>query len=342
MFKIKGTLLLFLGTALLITSCLREENIPTSPAYWTVPSGFPNPVYLNTSHQNNKAVFDLGRKLFYDPVLSVDSSISCASCHLQSHAFSDTLSHSVGIRGRQSLRNSPALFNLAWKPHFMRDGGINHLDLVPIAPITDSLEMGIPFRSLLNRLQQDEDYRKAFQLAWQTDTITDQYFLWSLGQFMAALVSSNSPYDHYKKGNVRALSSSAERGMAIFQEKCAGCHSPPLFTDYAFRKNGTGSPDGDPGRYRITKSSEDYGAFEVPSLRNIALTAPYMHDGRYKTLIEVLDHYQTGIQSHTNIDGQLEGGLQYNAEEKNDLLAFLNALTDTQFIENKAFGPPDP
>jgi cytochrome c peroxidase len=316
--------------------------MPASPAHWTVPAGFPNPIYLNTSHQNNNAVYELGRKLFYDPVLSVDSSISCASCHLQSYAFSDTIAYSKGILSRQSLRNSPPLFNLAWKPHFMRDGGINHLDLVPIAPITDSLEMGIPFKALLNRLQKDTYYRKAFQHTWQTDTITDQYFLWSLGHFMAALVSANSPYDHRNKGNENALSPSAERGMAIFQEKCAGCHKPPLFTDYSFRKNGTASQDGDPGRYRITKLVEDYGSFEVPSLRNIALTAPYMHDGRYKTLREVLEHYQTGIQSHTDIDELLRGGLLFNAQEKNDLLAFLNALTDTQFIENKAFGPPDP
>ena len=159
---------------------------------------------------------------------------------------------------------------------------------------------------------------------------------------MAALVSANSPFDQYNQGNRQAINADAKRGLAIFQKQCASCHTPPLFTDYSFRNNGTGSQDGDPGRHRITQSSADYGSFEVPSLRNIAITGPYMHDGRYRTLQEVLDHYHFGIKNNEHVDSQIKGGIPLSTQEKIELIAFLNTLTDSSFIENKAFGPPNP
>lgn len=340
MFKIRRTGLLALFGLSFLSSCLQDQTLPDMAGYWTVPDGFPAPAYTFLQHRRDQAVFELGRKLFYDPVLSIDSTISCAGCHLQAHAFSDTTALSQGVRGRKGLRNSPPLFNLAWHPHFMWDGGINHLDIMPVAPITDSAEMAIPLKKLLNRLQSNPVYNQAFKDVWSSDSITDQQLLWSLGQFMAALISADSPYDRYRLGDLQAINAAQIRGMEIFTQHCASCHTPTLFTHYAFAHNGTYSPGGDPGRARITQEDSDVGKFKVPSLRNIALTGPYMHDGRFRTLSEVVEHYHTGIRTNPDVDDRLKGGIPLTAQQKNDLIAFLHALTDQTFIQNKAFGPP--
>jgi cytochrome c peroxidase len=340
MFKIRPIGLFALAGLWLFSSCLQDQELPEKSGYWTIPEGFPAPNYTFTQHRRDQAVFELGRQLFYDPVLSVDSTISCASCHLQAHAFSDTTALSRGVLDRTGIRNSPPLFNLAWHPHFMWDGGINHLDIMPVAPITDSAEMAIPFKKLLNRLQSNLVYQQTFKVVWNSDSITDQQFLWSLGQFMAGLISADSPYDQYRLGDTNAINAAQIRGMEIFSQHCASCHTPPLFTNYTFAHNGTYASGGDPGRARITQEANDVGKFKVPSLRNIALTGPYMHDGRFRSLSEVVEHYHTGIGTNPDVDDRLKGGIPLTAQQKNDLIAFLHALTDQTFIQNKAFGPP--
>jgi cytochrome c peroxidase len=330
-----------IGIILIPFSCVKESSTSQShPAFWSTPLGFPDPIYLYSNNPKKAEVFELGRKLFYDPILSIDSSISCSSCHHQHLAFSDSTDFSIGIKNRIGLRNSPALFNLAWQPHFMWDGGINHIEVMPLAPITDSLEMAIPFKNLLNKLNQNESYKKAFLRAWGTDSIGDQTLLWSLTQFIAALVSADSPYDQYQRGKTSALQDDQIQGMILFEKNCSSCHQMPLFTTYGFANNGTYQEGKDTGREIITQRLEDRGRFKIPSLRNIALTAPYMHDGRYKTLEEVLIHYSSTIANGMSVDKKLIGGIPLTDFEQKKIIAFLHALADQKFINNPHFSNP--
>ncbi len=332
---------MFVGVVLIAISCEKDDSsVPAHPAFWETPLGFPPPIYHFSNNPRRAEVFELGRKLFYDPILSLDSTISCSSCHHQHLAFSDSTAFSIGINNRIGRRNSPALFNLAWQPHFMWDGGINHIEVMPLAPITDSLEMAIPFKNLLDKLNQNESYKKAFQFAWGTDSISDQTLLWSLTQFMAALISADSPYDHYIRGDSSALHSDQIQGMALFKQHCASCHQMPLFTTYGFANNGTYQVGKDPGRETITQKIEDRGRFKIPSLRNIALTAPYMHDGRYKNIDEVLLHYSSTIANDNSVDEALSGGIPLTDSEQKKIISFLHALTDQTLINNPHFSKP--
>jgi cytochrome c peroxidase len=329
---------LFCTALFFLASC--EKDTDKHAAFWEVPQGFPTPVYSFETNPRSVSVHELGRKLFYDPVLSLDSSISCASCHFQQFAFSDTLAFSLGFQDRVGRRNSPALFNLAWHTSFMHDGGINHLEVMPLAPITDTLEMAIPMRTLNQRLNSNAYYKKAFQHAFSTDSISDRQLLLALTQFMASLVSADSPYDKFIQGNTNALNAQEQSGLQLFRVNCASCHTEPLLTSHDFRNNGTWITGGDPGRQIITLQEEDRGKFKVPSLRNIAVTAPYMYDGRFQSLEQVLDHYATLDSDTPGLDQSLKTGIQLNPAEKQALLAFLNALTDHGFLSNKAFSNP--
>ncbi|CAN5612883.1 cytochrome c peroxidase [soil metagenome] len=334
---------LFVAIGIILTpfSCIKENSkYESHPAFWSTPSGFPEPIYLYSSNPKKAEVFELGRKLFYDPIISIDSSIACVSCHHQHLAFSDSTAFSTGVNNKLGLRNSPALINLAWQPHFMWDGGINHIEVMPLAPITDSLEMAIPFKDLLNRLNQNEYYKKEFQLAWGTDSISDQTLLWSLTQFIAALISSDSPFDQYKKGNSSALQTDQIQGMKLFENHCSSCHQMPLFTTYRFANNGTYQEGKDPGREIISQKLEDRGKFKIPSLRNIAFTAPYMHDGRYKTLEDVLIHYTSTIAYDLSVDKELKGAVPLTNSEQKKIISFLHSLSDQKFIHNTYFSNP--
>jgi cytochrome c peroxidase len=330
---------LFLLTLIWSYSCQDDQN--KSDFGLTYPDYFPAPHYQFGKNELTREGFELGRALFFDPILSIDSTISCESCHAQGHAFADhNTAFSVGIHGKMGNRNSPAMFNLAWQPIFMWDGGINHIEIMPLAPITNDVEMGQNMNSVLQKLNNHPIYAKRFSQVFGEKPINSQQLFYALTQYMAMLVSDDSKYDQYRKGNT-TLTKDEEDGLQIFRAKCASCHTEPLFTDYSLRNNGLKILNDDLGFGRITLETSDNYKFKVPSLRNVALTYPYMHDGRFRSLDQVLDHYSQGVIEHENLDplliqnGQL--GLPLSQEDKLKLKAFLHTLSDFTFTSNPLY-----
>lgn len=304
-----------------------------------IPAAFPAPHYGVGDSRLEASKVALGRKLFYDPILSKSGTISCQSCHQQAAAFSDAgKALSAGEGGQLGRRNAPALFNLAWHPYFMADGGINHIEVMPIAPITDSLEMGETLTDVVAKLQASAGYRSAFEEAFGEQEVSAQHMLVALAQFLSSMVSAKARYDRVMDGKAR-FSSSEAAGKALFDQHCANCHKPPLFSDFSFRNNGLDSVFKDEGRARITRLAEDSGKFKVPSLRNIGLSAPYMHDGRFETMEQVLAHYAGGIQQASNLDSSLYNMPAFSEAEQRQLLSFLHTLSDYSFVANTAYGP---
>lgn len=305
-----------------------------------VPSHFPDPVYDFSENPITQEGFELGRKLFYDERLSRGQQVSCGSCHAQVHAFADHgVPLSLGVDGKQGMRNAPGIYNLAWTSEFMWDGGITHIELMPIAPLTDTAEMDMPLQDLLVYLSENTEYPDDFSRVFGTPEITSKRLLQALTQFQGSIVSDNSRYDDFLRGEY-TMNESQERGMAVFEAKCASCHSGVLQTDFTYRNNGLDSEFDDYGRGRITLRPEDYGKFRVPSLRNVALTNPYMHDGRFMTLEQVLDHYSEGITNSPTLDPSLQGGIPLSEDEKSDLLEFLYTLSDFELLGDERFAEP--
>lgn len=323
---------------LLIFAC-SKTNLDLPFTGFINPSHFPQPVYKFANNPVTKDGFELGRRLFYEPRLSRDNSISCGSCHIQSSAFTQhghDVSH--GIDDRLGRRNSPPIMNLAWMPNYMWDGGIFDLDLQPINPITAHEEMDESVVNVIAKLQVHPDYPTLFKKAYGSETITTATFMKSLSQFMLMCISSNSKYDSVvqKLGNA-TFTEEENAGYKLVQQKCGSCHAEPLFTDNSFRNNGIGiGLNDDPGRYEATLNNTDRYKFKVPSLRNLAYTAPYMHDGRYYRLDAVLTHYNRTVQHTPNLDPVLaNGGIPLSTLEQQQILAFLNTLNDKTFIGNK-------
>jgi cytochrome c peroxidase len=334
-----------LAACLGLAACNPEQEAAPGIDVSANPMDFPEPVYRYQNNPVTKEGFELGRKLFYDPRLSGDGTISCGSCHKQFAAFAD-LEHPVshGIGGKLGARNAPALANLRWNPDFFWDGGVNHLELVPLAPISNPVEMGEDLSHVIRKLNRDPKYAVAFQQVFHQDSINSQQLLRALAQFMGELVSANSPYDQYRHGKTDALSADQKQGLLVFEARCSTCHKPGLFTDHSFRNNGLDATfSKDAGRGTITESPADLGKFKVPSLRNVALTSPYMHDGRFQTLEQVLEHYNRGVKRSGTLDPVLDNGLPglpLSETEKTQLITFLEALTDRSFINNKRFSEP--
>lgn len=311
-----------------------------------IPSNFPKPVYDFKDNLVTQAGFELGRNLFYDPVLSRDNSISCASCHQFFAAFAQLdhdLSH--GVDNCEGSRNTPALFNLAWKQNFMWDGGVNHIELSPLNALTNPCEMANSLDTIVSRLTSATAYTSRFKNAFGTPEINSQRILRALAQFTGMMVSANSRYDHFIRGeNGGILSAQEKEGYVLFKKHCGTCHTEPLFTDGSFRNNGLDAVSADPGRDTITNVEADKGKFKVPSLRNVALSAPYMHDGRFTSLQEVLIHYASGVKHHANLDPLLsqnnKPGITLDSQQQKDIIAFLKTLTDSTFINNKRFQQP--
>lgn len=319
----------------------RSDNAPQNRIIdFEVPSDFPTPVYqFQTNNSLSVKGFELGRKLFYDKRLSIDNSVSCASCHFQHAAFSDPgKALSSGVNGAQGRRNSPPLFNLAWHPHFNWDGGVNHIEIFSVAPITDENEMNMPLNELLERLNGIANYQKLFKEAFDVDDITSLELLYALTQFMAVKISDQSLYDEYRRGQSK-FNAQQKEGLNLFNQHCASCHTPPLFSNFGFANNGIDSIFNDEGRKEITHRESDLGKFKIPSLRNVELTWPYMHDGRMQTLEDVINHYSEGIIYTETLAPELKN-LHLSLEEKKALLAFLKTLTDHEFINNPLFSEP--
>jgi cytochrome c peroxidase len=295
-----------------------------------LPAHFPKPHYEFSRNRWTTEGYALGRKLFFDPRLSRNGQVSCGSCHQPSLAYADTLRFSQGLAA--SLRNTPALQNLLWQPYFFADGGVTHLEFVALAPVTNHREQGLGIAEMLAILKQDPAYRQAFKQVFRRDTLDTQQVLFAFTQFLGSLVSAHSPWDAYATRQA-TLSPDALAGWRLFQQHCVACHPPPLFTDFSFSDIGLEAQPTDSGRARISESAQDRGKFKVPSLRNVALTPPYMHDGRYATLAEAVRHYAAGgIQPSPRLDPRLpRQGIALSEKEQQQIVRFLHSLTDTAF-----------
>lgn len=301
------------------------------------PKHFPEPSYdFSKNPLNEEAVF-LGRALFYDPILSKDSTISCASCHSPYNAFAHTdhaLSH--GINDSIGTRNAPALFNLAWQTSFNWDGAVNHLDMQALAPINNPIEMGETTANVVAKLNQSDWYRERFYAAFQDSVATGEYLLKALAQFQLTLISANSKYDQVKNGEA-VFTEQEQKGYDLFKKNCASCHTEPLFTNGDFANNGLpiDSTLNDFGKFSIGQNSKDSLLFKVPTLRNLKYTYPYMHDGRFRKLNEVIRHYVKEIVPSETLAPQLRDSVSLTSNERVDLVAFLLTLDDPEFVFNR-------
>lgn len=336
-------LFLIIAVALLTGSCSVDPQIkPELPAEGIkeiIPEGWPQPHYRFTENVLSTEKFKLGRALFYETMLSADNTISCGSCHQQFAAFAHSAHQfSHGINGLVGTRNAPALQNLNWNPSFMHDGGVNHIEVFPPAPITNPVEMAETLPNLVAKISASAKYQDLFRKAYGDDTVTTQRMFRAIAQFMGTMYSYNSKYDQVKRGAAN-FTASEQSGYTLFVQKCASCHQEPLFSDYKFRNNGLAVNPAikDSGRAHITRDPADLYKFKTPSLRNIDLTGPYMHDGRFMTLNECLNHYTSGISSSPTLDPSLNSGISLNTQEKNDIIAFLKTLTDPQFLTDKRY-----
>lgn len=328
-----------IGIVLLISLAFTKRL--TTPIYFSVPKSWPKPHYNFKENPLTEEGFQLGRHLFYDPILSKDSTISCASCHFQATGFTHVdhdLSH--GIDGKIGTRNSLALMNLAWTKNFMWDGGVNHLDVQPIAPITSEVEMNETMENVVSKLQKSEKYKNLFQKAFGTDKITGQLTLKALSQFVVQLTSSNSKYDKVMRKE-EEFTNREQKGYDLFKVNCASCHKEPLFTSEKFERNGLemDATLNDIGRMKITQNKKDSLLFKVPTLRNIKFTFPYMHDGRFKSLTEVVKHYNS-IKYNKNLPKQLQNPMHLTDNDRVDLVLFLTTMTDIEFLNNSKFSFP--
>jgi cytochrome c peroxidase len=334
--------ILLLGFCTILLSC--GETTQPEESYditFTVPSNFPTPIYDMQLNPITKEGFLLGKKLFYDGILSKDGSVACGTCHIQSSGFSQhghDLSH--GIADRLTLRNAPAIQNVAWKKFFQWDGGVFNLDLFAVNPITAHNEMDETIENVLSKLRKNSQYPGMFKSAFGTEDITTERFLKALSQFQLLFVSANSKYDKVKRNEGAQFTSEEQAGYTLFKNKCATCHSEPFFTDETFRNNGLSVKNiNDKGRALITLNDKDVYSFIVPSLRNVMITAPYMHDGRFDNIDKVLEHYSSGMIDSPYLDSTFIQnqviGIPLSVAEKNNLKAFLNTLTDSDFINRR-------
>lgn len=312
---------------------------------FSVPSNFPELTYDVTQNPPTEKGFELGKKLFFDGQLASDGVVSCGFCHIQDFAFTHhTHITSHGVNGLIGKRNAQPLHNLAFMNEFTWDGAATFLDSQPIIPITAEVEMNETISNVLSKLQNDPNYPTLFAEAYGSEGVTSERLFKSLSQFMLMMVSANSKYDKWERGESITFSQEEEDGRILFQSKCASCHAGTLQTDQSYRNNGLSlDPQyNDMGRSEVTGLPEDTRKFKVPSLRNIEITFPYMHDGRLATLEDVLNFYTDGITESETLDpifvkpdGTL--GLDITSQEKTKIIAFLKTLTDTDFLNDQRF-----
>lgn len=362
----KYSLTIFLLTffTLLFTQCdvdpevIGDENWVYDPTPYAVkpPMGIPNIPTTNNNPLTAKGV-ELGRHLFYDPLLSADSSQSCSSCHSVGHAFSDTVKFSIGVDGIAGKRNAMPIYNLGYQPFdngFFWDGRALTIEDQVLVPIQDPVEMHEFLPNVIAKLSRSEIYPKMFFEAFGESEITPELTGKALAQFTKSILAGNSKYDSVLAG-LTFFNDDELAGYLSFISldggDCFHCHGENggLFSDYIYRNNGIDFATSyldflDPGYGKVTGDSADYGKFKTPSLRNIALTAPYMHDGRFATLEEVLDHYSEGINdtpfTDTFIQFAFQGGVQIDEEEKQQIIAFLHTLTDHTMKDNPIYQNP--
>lgn len=350
--------LLFTVAIISMALCLRPKG-PT-PYTLAYPAYFGHRTNIADDNPLTVEGIQLGRKLFYETKLSKNNAISCASCHQQSRAFTDGRRFSPGFDGTPTKRNSMSLANLLWVQNFFWDGRATSLEAQAVTPLTDPHEMGQSLETSLQKLLDDPQYPPLFLAAFNTTYPTPAHLIKALTQFERTLISSNSRYDRYIRGEIQ-LSREEQRGLTLFfgpatnfppattrvrSAGCANCHGGPRTFNETYHNNGLDTEAKDSGRADVTHKDYDLGRFRVVTLRNIALTAPYMHDGRFNTLAEVIDHYSDHLQSSPTLSPTLRDtankpiNLYLTGQEKADLLAFLNILTDSTFIMDRRFADP--
>ncbi|MFN0216726.1 MAG: cytochrome-c peroxidase [Saprospiraceae bacterium] len=359
----KKILFAFFTISCFFAACDPKEPIETPATYDPTPydlkiGDFPTPD-LPADNQLTVAGVQLGRMLFYEKMLSKDGSQACADCHKQEDAFSDIRQFSIGVENLPGKRQAMVVMNLAWHQNgLFWDGRASKVRDQALKPIQDPLEMNETLPNVVAKLSSDKKYTNQFIRAFGDATVTPERVGLALEQFMLSMVSYNSKYDQFLKGTA-TLTAEEERGRVLFFTEfdpfgsskgmeCFHCHAGHNFTNDEFMNNGldTDASMTDEGRKNVTNDPADRGRFKVPSLRNIALTPPYMHDGRLATLEEVIDHYDHGVKNSSTVEFLLQynlqpGGLQKTAQDKADLVAFLKTLTDYDFLSNAAFTKPD-
>jgi cytochrome c peroxidase len=363
----KFKVLLFLGlVSLSFQRCNKDDDIvdvePTittpaitaTPYALTIPAGFPTVTNMPTDNPMTEEGVALGKKLFFDPILSKDSTQSCGSCHAQQFGFSDNNKQfSTGVDGFNGDRNAPTIINILWAKEMFWDGRAATLEEQALGPVENPIEMHLSWDTALLRLKNNPTYVTMFQGAFQTVDFTKEHAAMAIAQFERTFISNNSRYDKYLRGEL-ILTAEELRGEAVFfseDAECFHCHTTGdgsgLLTDNLFHNNGLDPFFTDKGLGKTTYDANDDGKFKTPTLRNIELSSPYMHDGRFNTLEDVIEFYSSGVVVSATVDPLVQsrsGGVQLdllsNVTAKADLVAFLKTFTDTAFINNPAFAPP--
>lgn len=325
----------------LLTIACSKENLQSSVLEKIqIPEGFSD-IKFPDDNNFTKERWILGKKLFYDKRLSSNNTISCSSCHLPQNAFSDIFAFSKGNDGQLGRSNSPTLGNIAYHPYYTRTGGVPSLEMQVLVPIQEHDEFNHNIVDICEVLSKDKNYQDAAYASYSRNF--DPYVLVrAIATFERSMISGNSAYDQFKyQNNSKSLNTKEKKGMELFfsaRTQCSSCHSGFNFTNYQFENNGLYTFYRDSGRMKLTKSENDRDLFKVPSLRNVALTGPYMHDGSFNSLDEVIEHYNTGGYPNKNKSSKIKA-LNLSLQEKSELISFLNSLTDYNFIHNPIFYP---
>ena len=326
-------------------SPLGKDSPGPMPYYVKVPQGFPDYFLEQQNALTNEGV-ELGKKLFFDPLLSKNRDVSCASCHLQSSSFSDSRALSIGTNGTTTTFHSMPIFNIAWMNEFFWDGRAKSREDQALQPVNNPLEMDLGWIEAVKRLSTDSEYPRMFKAAFGTSVIDSNLAAQAMVQYEMTLVSSETKFDAWLKGQA-SYTPEEEMGRIIFNSErgdCFHCHGSILATDNSFHNNGLdGDADLKSGLYSVTNDQSDFGKFKTPTIRNLAFTSPYMHDGRFQTLEQVVDFYSDSVQNNRNVDVLMKkansGGLGLNSSEKNALIAFMLTMTDSSFTRNPVLAP---
>ena len=312
-----------------------------------IPAGLPT-MTIPASNPMSVEGIALGRKLFYENLLSANNTQNCASCHqLSNYTVDSNRQFSTGVDNIQGTRNAMPLFNIGYATKFFWDGGASDLESQVIGPITNPVEMHETMENVISKLQNHPEYPALFKKAFGTEIITSKLIMNAVAQFERTMISANSKFDKWKRGELD-LTDQEKRGIAVYLDEkkgdCFHCHSyGSTFTDFEFRNTGLDSIPADRGRYRITFLATDDGKFKTPTLRNIAKTSPYMHDGRFTSLRQCIEHYNRNFHYTQNLAPELKTAVKNRMSESDidDLIAFLETLTDYEFINNKSLSKPE-
>ena len=330
-----GINILFFALMMIVfLSCEKSNSITSKNQFPEIPLGFSG-IDFPEDNVYTPDRWALGKMLFYDPVMSIDSTISCASCHQISSAFATNLPTNSGVKNRAGVRNAPSLANVAYYPYFLSEGSVPTLEMQVLVPIQEHNEFAFNIVDIANKLKSIPRYQgraeKAYGRSMDAFVITR-----SIANFERTIISGSSAYDQYQNGVISALTDMQKRGMELFFStctQCSSCHSGQLFTNFEFKNNGLALQYADSGRIRFTGNPQDRGLFKTPSLRNVAVTFPYMHDGSLSTLEEVVAHYNSGGFSHPNKSKKLTP-LFLSKIEQAELVQFLESLTDYKLLNN--------